>query len=496
VKIRSSSFLVRLGSVVLILAAAVILGIQLVRYSIQRGYYPADMTIAGVPVGGLDPQSAAQRLLEVYSTPVELHYGDAIIQLDPALIGFELDIESMLAAADMQRSSVPFWGGFWNYLWNRPTPSNAIPLISSYSEERLRAYLETEIAPRYDQPPTPAQPIPGTADFLPGAPGQVLDIDRAVVLIEAALESPTNRIVLLTAQRTASTRPSPQTLEILLKQLIDQSRFTGLVDLYFLDLQTGEQIHFGYAAGGEEYSVEPVDIAFTASSTIKIPIMVAVYRHFNGKLDEATSKLVAEMIGSSNNDASDALMQMLDEVRGPLVVSETMQTLGVQNTFLAGYFYPGAVLLNFYDTPANLRTDVSTNPDIYSQTTPSDIGTLLQEIYLCAQTGGGGLVAAFPGQIRQESCQEMISFLELDRLGTLIQAGVPEGTVVAHKHGWVTDGGVMNHVSDAGIVFTPGGNYVLAIYTYHPVQVIWDEVSPLYAELSRAIYNYFNIPSQ
>lgn len=494
-RIRSSSFILRWGSLLFVLLAAVVLVYQLVQYSLQRANYPLDMTIGGVAVGGLDPQSAAQRLLEVYSTPVELHYGDAIIQLDPGLIGFELNVDSMVAAADIQRTGASFWGGFWNYLWNRPSASNAIPLVSSYSEERLRAYLQGEIASRYDQPPTPAQPIPGTVDFTPGTPGQTLDIDRAVALIDTAIQSHTDRVVILTSQRTEAGRPSILTLEILLKQLIDLSGFEGLVDLYFLDLQTAEQIHFAYTAG-EDYSITPTDIAFTASSTIKIPIMVSVYRHFNGTLDADTASLMQNMIARSNNDSSDALMMLLDEVRGPLVVSETMQELGLENTFLAGYFYPGAGILKFYNTPANERFDINTNPDTYSQTTPSDMGMILQDIYLCAQTGGGALVAAFPGQITQKSCQEMIQYLQEDKLGALIQAGVPEGTVVAHKHGWVTDGGVMNHVSDAGIIFTPGGNYVLTIYTYHPAQVIWDEVSPLYADLSRAIYNYFNIPSQ
>lgn len=492
-RFHSSSFLLRWSSLLFILAAAILFVVQLVQYSLQRANYPADMTIGGVPVGGLPPQAAAQRLLEVYSTPVELRYGEAVIHLDPALIGFELNLESMLAAADMQRTGISFWGGFWNYLWNRPTPSNAIPLVASYSEDRLRAYLKNEIAARYDQPPTPAQPIPGSPEFLPGSPGQTLDIDSAVALIGSALTSPTNRTVILTAQKIAPTRPSLQTLEILLKQLIDRSRFTGLVDLYFLDLQTSESIHFAYSAGGQEYSVIPVDIAFTASSTIKIPIMVTVYRVMGSTLPPQVADLIAQMIGSSNNDASDALMKLIDEVRGPLVVSETMQKLGLENTFLGGYFYPRAPLLKVFRTPANQRTDITTNPDIYSQTTPREMGMLLQDIYVCAQTGGGALVAAFPGQITQSACQQMILFLELDKLGTLIQAGVPEGTVVAHKHGWVTDGGVMNHVSDAGIVYTPGGNYVLAIYTYHPVQVIWNDVSPLYAELSRAIYNYFNV---
>jgi hypothetical protein len=78
-RIRSTSLLLRWLSLLFILLAAVVLVYQLIQYSLQRSNYPMDMTIGGVPVGGLDPQSAAQRLLTVFSLPVELHYGDAII---------------------------------------------------------------------------------------------------------------------------------------------------------------------------------------------------------------------------------------------------------------------------------------------------------------------------------------------------------------------------------------------------------------------------------
>jgi len=40
-------------------------------------------------------------------------------------------------------------------------------------------------------------------------------------------------------------------------------------------------------------------------------------------------------------------MESLDKARGPLVVTDTMQTLGLQNTFINGYFYPGAGVLKF-----------------------------------------------------------------------------------------------------------------------------------------------------
>jgi hypothetical protein len=221
--------------------------------------------------------------------------------------------------------------------------------------------------------------------------------------------------------------------------------------------------------------------------------MVSLYRHFNSKIDEKTGAELKDMIALSNNDASDSLMKSLDEARGPLVVSETMQALGLENTFINGFFYPGAGVLKFFNTPANMRTDVNTDPDVYSQTTPADMGMLLEDIYLCSQSGGGSLVAVFPGQVDQTACQQMVQYLQEDKLGALIQAGVPEGTIVAHKHGWDID---LTQYSDAGIVFTPGGNYILTIYVYNPGGGNWTTVSPMYAEISRAVYNFFNLPSQ
>ncbi len=371
-KLRGSSVYLRGMSLIFILLAAIVSVYQLVRYSISRADYAQAMTIANVPVGGLDPQSAQQRLLQVYSMPVQIQYGTAVIDLDPGVVGFQLNTESMLAAADLQRTGASFWGGFWDYLWNRRSPALQIPLVSTYSEDRLRAYLLNEVSARYDQPPTPAQPIPGTANFTPGTPGQVLDIDRAVVLIENALRSPDQRTVVITAQATSAGRPPLSTLEILLKQLINESGFDGLVDLYFFDLQSQEQIHFAYQQG-QTISVDP-DISFTAASTIKIPIMVSVARHFNSNISSEIDTQLKDMIARSDNIASDSLMAAIDIARGPLVVTETMQQLGLENTFMAMYFAPGSIPLQHFITPANSRQDITTDPDTFSQTTPSDMG--------------------------------------------------------------------------------------------------------------------------
>jgi hypothetical protein len=73
---------------------------------------------------------------------------------------------------------------------------------------------------------------------------------------------------------------------------------------------------------------------------------------------------------------------------------------------------------------------------------------------------------------------------------------VPEGTQIAHKHGWVSTNGIINTIGDAGVIYTPGGNYVLVAFLHHPDQLVWEPSSKLIADLSRAVYNYYNIPSQ
>ena len=497
---RSSIPILRGISIAILSIAIVLTVVALIGYSRQRNNYPRGMTIAGVPVGGVDPQIATQRVLQVYLSPIEVQYSEAIIHVDPSLVGFELDMDSMIAAADLERTGGSFWIGFWNYLWNRDPIPVEVPLSATIAEDRLRTYLQHEISARYDEPPTPAQPVPGSTTFTPGSPGVTLDVDRAVRLIEDTLRSPSNRTVVLSFQRNAAARPTMQNLEILLQQNITVAGFDGVIGVYLQDLQNGQEVHFAMDQG-ELISVNP-DVAFTASSTVKIPIMISYFiKYGDDALNEQSSALILDMIRKSENPPADRLMEALDSLRGPLVVTEDMRKIGLENTFLAGFFCSPespCPLLERIQTPANQRGDVFTDPDDFNQTTPSDIGMLLADIYQCAEAGGGALIAAYPDKINSPICQQMITFLATDKIGVLIEAGVPEGTQVAHKHGWISEpaSGVIQNISDAGIVYTPGGNYVLVIYAYHPVQTVWEPVSELFAQMSQAVYNYYNIPTQ
>lgn len=477
-------------SIGLLLTAVALFFYELVAYSRERARLPGQLSIAGIPVGGLSQAEALDRLLQVYSSPIELYYDGYLILLQPASVGFRLDSDVMLAAAELERTGTPFWPGFWDFLWNRPGEAKEVPLRAEFSQSQLEQALR-DISARFDEPPTPTQPVPGSTRFLPGEPGRVLDIARAENLIATVLQSPVNRRVNLPIVETAPPRPGLDTLQVLLEQIIEVSNFDGLADIYFMDLRSGESDQFA-TLNGVEISTSP-DIAFSAASINKISIMTAFYRYFDEPFDAETERWLREMITESGNDPSDWLMEQIDPIRGPLMVTETLRDIGLENTFIAGYYYLNAPLLTTYRTPANQRTDINTGPDRYTQTTPSDMGMLLGDIYACAESHGGSLIAAFPDEIKPSECVTMLELLSENILGSLIKGGVPEGTRVAHKHGWRSS--PLDMIGDAGVIFSPGGDYILSIFLWADQEMVWEPTSRLVADLSRAVYNYFNPPS-
>ena len=465
---------------------------ELDQFNLIRSVYSPGLVIAGIPVGGLNQDQASQRLIEAYGVPVELHYTTSIIQAPPDQLGFELDLTSMLAQAEIQRTDQPFWDAFWGFLWDRQPPApQDIPLSAKVDEGAIRSFLTDELAPRYNQPPQQGLPVPASTNFTTGKSGTALDIDPAVPLIENALRSLIDRTVELTSHSVPPTRTPLQNLGILFKQIITTSQFEGVSEIYLQDLKTGEAIHIAYQQGQDL----PLDIGFTAASTIKIPIMISTFRRIPEPTPQDVQDNLTNMVEVSENDPADWLMKnVMDQTTGPLDVSADMAALGLKDTFLAGFFYPGAPLLKRFSTPANQRKDIFTDPDPYNQTTPAEMGKLLADIYQCSKGGSGDFSTVFPGQLSQNKCKQMITLLIGNHLPQLITAGLPEGTQIAHKHGWIIDAkdGLLHTLGDAGIVFTPGGDFVLTVYLWDKTQLLFDPANVLVADLARAAYNYFN----
>ena len=84
----------------------------------------------------------------------------------------------------------------------------------------------------------------------------------------------------------------------------------------------------------------------------------------------------------------------------------------------------------------------------------------------------------------------MLDLLALNEEGDqMLRQGIPPGTPLMHKHGYGFD----IH-GDAGVIFSPGGDYVLVTYVSDP-GVDWlvaDLSFPIMRELSQIVYKYFN----
>lgn len=492
--VRKKLPLISWVAVTLLMMSALLAILELVRYSSVRAAFPTGLRVAGVPVGGLSYQAAANRLVQVYLSPINIVYEESVIQVRPAVLGYDLKLDNMLAVADQFRTAEPFWVGFWRYLWNQPVTEQDIPIQFVKDDQRVISFLENEVSPRYDEPATPPMPIPGEPGFYPATSGSSISYEVSVQRINDALISATNRSARLEITSNRAQRPTLAMLDYMVKGIIDASAFDGLVEIYLKNLKTSEVLNFTYS----KLDIEPVPvgIAYSSWSTIKIPVLISIFDRLEEPYSPNVLTLIEQMMDQSSNESTDALTkQVIAETLGPLQVTEDIFTLGIENTFWGGYFTPGSPLLRNYSTPANQRTDYTTDPDRYAQTTPEDMGVFLEEIYYCAENNGGAIPLVFAGAVTQNECKMMIDYLSKNKIGVLIQAGVPSTAIIAHKHGWAYEvqDGYIHTIADSAVVYTPEANYILSIFMYHPVQAIFPVVNELFANISSAAYNYYNI---
>ena len=396
---------------IFLLLAILIAVFDYMSFQKPQALYPNGVSVEGIPVGGLDRARSEARLAEVFSVPVELHYRQARLQFSPQELGLKPDYFATLSQID---ENLPK-RSWWKHLWGKSEVSNALdlPLLAEVDLGQTQALLEQMILPRYDQPATASVPILYSTNYEPGQAGFALQsLPAAAEAIKSALLSPTQRVVTLDVQESPALPLDRKNLEIFLKQTIQLEKFDGLIEVYQRDLATGEIMHIALRANQD---VIP-DVAYSAASTIKIPIMVSTMRRLEEPHPSQASNWMYQMIADSLNPPADGLMKAyMDNNSGPLMVTADLRELGYQNTFLAGYFEPGSPLLERISTPANQRRDIFLDPDFYNQTVPSETGDLLWRVYRCANQDE----LMFNGQVTSSECQQMLSYLLENRIHAL-----------------------------------------------------------------------------
>jgi beta-lactamase class A len=350
-----------------------------------------------------------------------------------------------------------------------------VPVAVSYSREQVDGFL-ARVAKQYDQLPQDPVILPDSLTIRPGQPGHKLDVDASRARLVSVLVSPAEQNLELVVQSEEIPPLEMDILGQLIQILLDD--YEGIVPGIFVkDLQTGEDLQIN------------ADVAYTGLSVLKIAILEETYRVLDPPLDSETTDWLSDTVGvSSDNLKANYLLYNVigngDGYQGAENLTASMHYLGLVNTFMAAP-YDEDVSLTVV-TPANSRTDITTKPDPYMQTTPLDIGLLLEMIYQGSH-GGGALMVAYPDAFTADECEQMIEWLNTNHIDSLTEAGVPVDTKVAHKHGFTGE----TH-ADAAIVFSPGGDFVLVTFLYRPEWLEWEESAPLIANIATATYNYFN----
>lgn len=480
-------------SLLMVLAASAMFVYELVAFSQREERLPVGITVAGIDVSGLSERDAVALWESAYAKPIQMFYrdfnGNHPIRLHPDQLGWRISSDPMLAdALASGEADGGFWRRFLDYMLGvEQTLPRDIPLLADYQENALSTFLN-DVAARYDS----GAGSPGydlqTLTVFPGESGYALDIEAAMAAIDLALRTAHSRSIDLPIDSMMNNQPTLLSLQNLIIDYLDSQGFiydgqTTVASIFVLDLLTGEEINI---LG---------DVAYSAASTVKVPIMLDFYRLLARAPSQDEAWLLANSLLCSNNSSSNLIMEIIgggDIFVGIKSVTDTLQYIGADNTYITAPFYLGVEgqRLGSISAPAtspNLAYD--TNADPFNQTTAEDMGTLFNLIYDCAEFGSG-LMTSFPeGQIAQQECRQMLELISANDIERLLQGGIPRQTRIAHKNGWIFD-----TVGDAGVVYSPNGrDYVISVYLWESAEFQdYEKLWPLVEEISRAAWNYFN----
>jgi uncharacterized protein YraI len=273
---------------------------------------------------------------------------------------------------------------------------------------------------------------------------------------------------------------------VLAQQFVPETSKFGAI--YLQDLQTGEAITYSN------------DIAFSGTSITKIGILLAYFYTIDGQPNAPEAIDVANTMICSENVATNRMLSVVGRGEDLLGAEETtalMRQLGLQNSFITAPYdttnglatsTPVPRAINYPTTAAD---QVKANPNPTNQLTVDEMGYLLSTMYQCGYQESGPLIDDFDSRFTPQECRKMLHVMSNNTVDGLLKAGVPADVQVAHKHGWIDD----TH-GNAGVFFTPGGDYVLVMMLHKPGFLNFTTESlPTLAEVSRMVYNFYN-PSQ
>lgn len=431
-----------------------------------------DVWVAGIDLSALswsEAQTKLEQELAVLLSPLELHADSHVLQLDPNELGLKIAYDQMLAEAFEAASGT------------------RIALQSSYDEARLQSALqafavEVQQLPHHDVLIS-SNPISRSFTV---EPGLRLDSDNAARLIGTRLRSlDQTRVISLELQPDLSTdRPTPSDLQAQLEEAA--SHWNGVVGISVYDLQQAKTIA----------AINP-NTVFSGASVMKAAIMLNAYVHLEEFTDRQLAWLDKMIIESDNWSANQMLAasvggsDVMAALEGAKLMTAMLKELGLEHTYQYSPYQSQDFLLKrnvpVQTGPAREGEPPYTDADRRLRTTPAEMSKVFIWIEECSR-GEGVLLELYDETLSSERCQEMIDRLRRNADKGRMVSGFPAGTQVAHKSGWIDD-----MQADVGIVNTPGGDFVLAVYVYQTRNFANSAVpTPALGQLARIVYTYYN----
>ncbi len=497
-------------------------------YKVAAAPIPPGVTLAGIDLSSYkDRAEIGAQLAPIFTQPIGVHFENQLLVLDPAEIRFEIHVEQTIDDAARYLEGFDFVDIAVREAIGLPQRQRDVPVRYSYDETALRRWLEgaaaqwnyDPIPARVDVPPVAApisapSPVTATAtvtaglaqldgaagavsatvpaptptpvpirklDWMPGTPGQKLDVEASMPVVLAALASTDQRMAKLVLTPIAPPPPDMADLEAQLPRVLDTFPVFTAVSVH--DLTTGARAQ----ADG--------DAAFSAMTTIKPALAIALMEALpNGiAAGDAEAQQVGEWIdraiGQSDDSAANAALAWYgggDEVAGARRLTAFLQRLGLQNSFIQGGIGAtagGPALV----TPSNQRERPNTRPDANAQTTPDDMATLLGAIYACT-LDQGPLRTTFPTSITPQECRDVLFYMSHNELRDSLWRGLRdyENQWIVHQQGLSYE----QH-GNAALVWGPAGPYSISIFIYNPALTDSSTSNTAILDLSRMIWDFF-----
>jgi len=276
------------------------------------------------------------------------------------------------------------------------------------------------------------------------------------------LLNPSTRCEANTLQGEWDYEPLRDVLTAKKEELKASGKITHL-SVYFRDLNHGPRFGIG------EYD------KFQPASLTKLPVMIALLHHAD--LDPSILDKTLSFSGSLNTNMN---VEHADETILPNTDYTIRELIEKMIVYSDNYSY------------TLLIRELNATPPVLAYYTFRDLGILQMMLdpesdYVSIQSYSSLFAVLYnTGYLSRESSQYALSLLSKATFNEALVAGVPPGTVVAHKFGRRLLQGDDSQLHDCGIVYHPQMDYILCVMTSG---IDYAAEKKAIADVSRIVYD-------